>query len=69
MEKDINELNLAYRNALQGYDIAITNIIEMIESGNKQISDEARSQIKKEMLKARESFVEGLFAEEKGELL
>lgn len=69
MEKDINELNLAYRNALQGYDIAITNIIEIIESGNKQISDEARSQIKKEMLKARESFVEGLFAEEKGELL
>ena len=69
MEKDINKLNLAYRNALQGYDIAITNIIEIIESGNKQISDEARSQIKKEMLKARESFVEGLFAEEKGELL
>lgn len=69
MEKDINKLNLAYRNALQGYDIAIANIIEIVESDNKQISDEVRSQIKKEMLKARDSFVEGLFAEEKGEIL
>ncbi len=69
MEKDVNELNIAYQNALQGYDIAVSNILKIIDGENVQISKELKKSIKHEIRKARESFVNALFAEEKGEML
>lgn len=69
MEKDVNELNIAYQNALQGYDIAVSNILKIIDGENIQINEELKKSIKNEIGKARESFVIALFDEEKGEIL
>ncbi len=69
MEKDVNELNIAYQNALQGYDIAVSNMVKIIDGENVQISKELKKAIKNEIRKARESFVNALFDEEKGEIL
>lgn len=69
MEKDVNELNIAYQNALQGYDIAVSNILKIIDGENIQINEELKKYLKNEIKKARESFVNALFDEEKGEML